>query len=64
MHMNEDYCCTMQPRCGVIDEDVVSGDCVHCECCCDCLACIYAPHDSVPLTPEQRAPIAGVQLNP
>lgn len=22
--------------------------CVHCECCCDCLACLYGPRNEVP----------------
>lgn len=41
----------------LIDE---RGDCAHCDCCCDCLACIYAPQDGMELTAEQRAPIAAV----
>ena len=34
------------------------GECVHCECCCDCMGCLYGPRDGVGLTAEQRAPIA------
>lgn len=41
----------------LIDE---GGDCAHCECCCDCLGCIYAPRESLGLTEEQRTPIAAM----
>lgn len=41
---------------GLIDE---GEECAHCECCCECLGCIYAPRDSVPLTEQQRAPITA-----
>lgn len=40
------------------------GDnCAHCDCCCECLGCIYAPRDSVPMTAEQRAPIAAMTFD-
>lgn len=34
------------------------GQCVHCECCCSCLSCEYGPQNGMPLTEEQRRPIA------
>jgi hypothetical protein len=37
-------------------------DCVCCECCCQCLGCVYAPRDGVPMTDGQRAPIAAMKL--
>ena len=45
----------------LIDE---GEECAHCECCCECLGCLYAPKESVPLTPEQRAPIAVFEPRP
>lgn len=32
------------------------GECVCCECCCECMACLYGPRDGVGLTEAQRAP--------
>jgi hypothetical protein len=50
-------------NCGGVYEDgervEEPDDCVCCECCCDCLACIYAPQDAMLLTAEQRAGIGA-----
>jgi hypothetical protein len=59
----QDHCI----RC-VASRDPESGgshddDCVHCECCCACLGCEYGSRDGMPLTAEQRAPIAAVTLD-
>lgn len=44
--------------CGGVYEDGFRvdepDDCVHCECCCECLGCEYGPRDGMQLTPEQR----------
>ncbi len=51
---------TRDPDTGEHNDD--SEECYHCECCCECMACIYAPQDSVGLTDEQRASIAALDL--
>lgn len=45
---------------GQIADDPNPEECVHCECCCECLGCVYGPRVGMPLTEEQRAPIAEV----
>jgi hypothetical protein len=58
----QDHCIrcmpTRDPWTGHEEDDV---DCVHCPCCCECLACEYGPRDGMPLTAEQRAPIAAFE---
>lgn len=43
-----------------IDDPV---DCVCCECCCTCLGCEYGPRNGMPMTAEQRAPIAAMAFH-
>jgi len=33
---------------GEWNPDEADGLCVHCECCCSCLACEYAPRTVIP----------------
>lgn len=38
------------------DDDVdPDDDCVHCECCCNCLGCEYGPRNGMLMFPEWRA---------
>lgn len=45
-------------RCVESEPDADDAECVHCDCCCQCLGCEYGPRDGMQLTAEQRAPIA------
>lgn len=52
----DDFGTRAQTPCTDVDG---GGECVHCECCCDCMGCLYGPRDGMTLTEEQRAPIAA-----
>jgi hypothetical protein len=45
---------------GHQEDDV---ECVHCECCCECLGCEYGPRDGLGMTDEQRAGARAIADN-
>jgi len=49
---------------GTYDESGEEDECVHCECCCDCMGCLYGPRESVLMTPEQMAPLQTGEVAP
>lgn len=58
----DDHCGDMCT--GRYDEDgnwdEPDGECVHCECCCDCLGCVYAPQDGMLMFPDRAADAPAV----
>lgn len=52
--MSDDQHCTMSPRCGLLEDSdrYEGGECVHCECCCDCLGCEYGPRNGMLMFPD------------
>ncbi|MFB6392694.1 hypothetical protein [Polymorphospora lycopeni] len=47
---NNDWCCI--GRCDSTADDWDDKQCMHCECCCSCMGCLYGPPDGMLMFPD------------